>query len=66
MAIKLIGEEYCPFSGECRKKFIADTVADVSDLPVCCTGIMALVTEAGTVYMVNASGKWVEFGGAEV
>ena len=64
MAIQLINEEYCPYTNESRKEFIADTVDDVGSLPECCAGSTALVPDAGTVYMVNASGEWAEFGGA--
>ena len=49
MAFKLIGEEFCPYLGDYRKKFIVDNVDDVSNLPACCAGSMALVTGAGTV-----------------
>ena len=65
MAIKQIGEEYCPFAGEYRKEFICDTVDDASNLPTSCVGSMAIVPGAGKVYMVNASGQWTEFGGEE-
>lgn len=65
MAYKVISEEWCPYNEAYRKEFIADTEADVASLPECCTGSSALVSDSGKVYIVNASGAWVEFG-AEV
>lgn len=51
----------------CVYKFICDTEADVAKLqtehPNCGAGSTALVVETGNVYMVNASGNWVKFGG---
>ena len=44
-------------------EFILDTEADVPNLPDCCPGSSALVVATGNVYMVNASCKWVLFGG---
>lgn len=62
MAIKMIHREWCPYSEDFRKEFIADAEADVADLPECCTGSTALISDGGKVYIVNASGEWVEFG----
>lgn len=45
-----------------KKRFIADSEADISALPKCCTGSTAIVAEGGVVYMVNASGAWVKSG----
>lgn len=63
MAIKMINQDYCPCLNAYKKDYIVDTEADVSNLPVCCTGSSALVVASGAVYIVNASGKWVVFGG---
>ena len=47
-----------------RKKFIVDSDADVKNLPACCASSVAIVAAGGKVYMVNASGQWVEAGQA--
>ena len=65
MAFKWIGKVWCPYAKDYRKEFICDTDADVENLPECPSGSSALVAASGKVYVVNASGKWVEFG-AEV
>jgi hypothetical protein len=44
-------------------EFIADTEADVASLPQCKPSSTALVCATGNVYIVNASGEWVKFGG---
>ncbi len=63
MSYKLINKEWCPILDTYKSDFIVDTDADIANLPVCCTGSSALVVETGAVYMVNASGVWVVFGG---
>ena len=55
----------CP-SDNIRRKFIMDSESDVQNLPTCCASSVAIVAEGGKVYMVNASGNWVEFGNATV
>lgn len=65
MAYKVISEEWCSELAAYRHEFILDSNADVASLPSCCAGSSALVSNSGKVYIVNASGKWVEFG-AEV
>lgn len=45
------------------KEFILDAEADVATLPECVPGSTALVCASGNVYIVNASGQWVKFGG---
>lgn len=65
MAFKMISQQWCPYNEDYRKEFIADAESDVASLPTCCAGSSALVSDSGKVYIVNASGKWVEFG-AEV
>lgn len=63
MAIQRINREWCAYSEGYRDEFIADTEADVANLPACCAGSSALVSATGKIYMVNASCQWVEFGG---
>ena len=63
MAYKLVGRSWNPSQQGFTDEYIADTEADVADLPECITGSTALVVESGAVYMVNASGVWAEFGG---
>jgi hypothetical protein len=64
MAIKLIGVSY-PVYDTLIKDFIIDTEADVAILPECDPGSTAVVAATGNVYIVNASGKWVELGAEE-
>jgi hypothetical protein len=64
MAIKQIS----PYvKGSCRNyEFIIDNDNDVPDLPkACAPGSTALSCASGKVFMLNASGNWVEFGGGE-
>lgn len=61
MAIELIGNELEPEIGYV-KEYICDTEADVANLPKAKPGSSAVVCATGKVYIVNASGKWVEFG----
>ena len=63
MAIKWFGEKWCLEAKDHTKEFILDTEADVAELPECCSGSTALVCSTGNVYIVNASGQWVKFGG---
>lgn len=63
MATKMINKEYCSCLDDYKQDFIVDTEADIATLPECCTGSSALVVETGSVYIVNASGDWVVFGG---
>lgn len=52
---------------ECANKmydYILDTDADAEDLPVtCAAGSTALSCDTGNVFIVNASGAWVQLGG---
>lgn len=48
-----------------QRTYILDSEEDVATLPVCCAGSMAIVANGGKVYMVNASGEWAIFAGAE-
>lgn len=63
MAYKMVKREWCVCLKDYTKDFIVDTEAEIADLPACCTGSSALVAESGAVYIVNASGDWVLFGG---
>lgn len=63
MAFKLVKREYVCYLNKYQCDYIVDTDADIADLPEGCTGSSALVVESGSVYMVNASGDWVLFGG---
>ena len=53
---------------ECQHRihdFIIDTDADAADLPAtCASGSTALSCASGNVFIVNASGAWVQLGGA--
>lgn len=63
MAIEWFGEKWCLGTAKHSKEFILDTEDDVRALPQCCAGSTALVCSTGNVYIVNASGRWVKFGG---
>lgn len=65
MAYKLIKEEYCACVDAQRKEFLCDTDADFDTLPECCTGSTAVSAATANVYIVNASGYWVEFGSGD-
>ena len=45
------------------REFVCDTEADIANLPECMCGATALVISTGDIYIVNATGKWVKFGG---
>lgn len=61
MAIVKVGDGtvYAP------SEYIIDSVDEITSLPAAHPGSTAICPSAGVVYMVNASGEWVEFG-AEV
>ena len=63
MAYKMVNKDWCDTQLMTRVDFIMDTDADAKDLPESCTGSMALSVESGKMFMVNASGNWVVFGG---
>lgn len=62
MAIQMVDKRWCPCVDGYRKDFICDTDTDAAYLPNCCAGSSALVPSSGNIYVVNASGQWVEFG----
>lgn len=63
MAYKLIDREYNPHDDASKHSFMCDTDADFANLPECCTGSVAVSAATCNVYVVNASGNWVPFGG---
>lgn len=63
MAIKLVDREWSSQLESYVNEYIVDTEVDIASLPECCAGSSALVVETAAVYMVNASGEWVPFGG---
>lgn len=63
MAIKLTDTAYCAYQKGNVCEYVCDTPEDVASLPKCCTKSTALVVSTGDVYVVNASGEWVLFGG---
>lgn len=63
MAYKLVNKEWSPHLDEYTHEYIVDTESDIASLPKCAVGSSALVVETAAVYMVNASGDWVPFGG---
>lgn len=64
MAIKMVAENNGVWRYENRYEFIADTDADLKNLPECTgTGSTAVSLESGKVMVVNTQGEWVEFGG---
>lgn len=65
MAFKWINPKWSPNAKDYhsdKKEFICDARADISSLPKCASGSTALVVATGDVFIVNASGQWVEFG----
>lgn len=60
----MIGEigEYLPGQRKPRE-FVCDTEEDIVNLPACCIGSAALIISTGDIYVVNANGEWVKFGG---
>ena len=61
MAIKCIKSEWCTENADYVREFVLDSADDVANLPKCCPGSTAIVaTKGGAIYIVNASGEWVE------
>lgn len=63
MAWKLIDVRVNPLTNKDHNEFICDTDADFADLPKCNPGDTAVSAATRNVYIVNASGNWVLFGG---
>lgn len=62
MAINVIDIKYNKAVRNTIHEFICDTDTDFTLLPKCDPGSTAVSVATGTVYVVNASGNWVEFG----
>lgn len=62
MAINVIDIKYNKAARNTIHEFICDTDADFALLPKCDPGSIAVSVATGAVYVVNASGSWVEFG----
>lgn len=64
MAVKRVDAKYNVFSKNPTtliKSYVMDSTADVSALPASAPGSTAMVAaKDGPIYMVNASGEWVE------
>lgn len=63
MAYKLTEIKPCYAMKDAQKTYVCDTEEDVGNLPKCAAGSMAMIADTGKIYMVNASGEWVNFGG---
>jgi DNA-binding beta-propeller fold protein YncE len=63
MAQKLIDIRVNPWTNKKHQEFICDTDADFASLPKGKPGDTAVSAATGNVYVVNASGNWVAFGG---
>lgn len=64
MAYKMVARDYNCCGNNYKCEYIADTDADLENLPECdCVGSTAVSLESGRVMVVNTQGKWVEFGG---
>ena len=64
MAIKMVARDYNTCCNDYRSEYIADTDADLENLPKCSrTGSTAVSIESGKVMVVNTQGEWVVFGG---
>ena len=65
MAINILDIKYNKAVRNTIHEFICDTDTDFVHLPKCEPGSTAVSAATGTVYVVNASGHWVEFGGGD-
>lgn len=64
MAYKMVARNYNSCCDDYKCEYIADTDADLAELPQCDrVGSTAVSLESGKVMVVNTQGKWVEFGG---
>lgn len=61
MAYKIIND--CIYGDLSRREIVCDSASDVASLPASTTGSTAVVCDSGDIYVVNASGEWVKFGG---
>lgn len=65
MAWKLIDVRVNPLTNKDHNEFICDTDADFTNLPKGNPGDTAVSAATANVYVVNASGYWVEFGSGD-
>jgi hypothetical protein len=63
MPYKKISERFCPCINDFVREYIADTDADLENLPKSGTGSTGVSLESGKVKAVNTQGDWVNFGG---
>ena len=64
MAYKMVARDYNSCCDDYKCEYIADTDADLENLPECTrTGSTAVSLESGKIKVVNTQGKWVDFGG---
>lgn len=63
MAWKLIDIRVNPLTNKKHREYICDTDADFESLPKAHAGDTAVSAATGNVYVVNATGEWVKFGG---
>lgn len=63
MAYKIIDIKVNPLTITEHRDYICDTDADFANLPKGNPGDSAVSAATGNVYVVNASGEWVAFGG---
>ena len=63
MAIKRISNTWNEAMDEPVVTYLMDTDNDLEQLPDSAPSSTAISAESGRVYIVNASGEWVEFGG---
>lgn len=63
MAHKIMTEGKRVLYSDQVREILCDTDADFATLPKCCPGSTAVSVASKNVYMVNASGRWVLFGG---
>lgn len=64
MAYKMVSRDYNSCCNDYKCEYIADTDADLENLPECNrVGSTAVSLESGRIKVVNTQGEWVEFGG---
>lgn len=64
MAIREVKSEWSPEQLDYVKSFLCHYESDVAELPECCVGSSAKVSETNNEYVVSSSGKWVTRGKA--
>ena len=66
MAIKCIGQDWCPDAKDYLKVYVCDTDADLANLPPAPYGSTVIVAESGKTAVVNASGQWIDTDSGDV